>query len=377
MNAPEHLRRGACPGLSAPMQTGDGLLARLTPMRLDIALDAFAGLCAAARGARQRHRRDHLARQHPGARPARRRRRRCSPPRSRRSRIEASDGIPVLTDPLSGDDALAAEIRAALAAASLATRLVGQGVGHRRSRSRRRHRVAQPSMTAPSMLRSLRRRSAPCRATACRRLRAAAARDAGRDGARLPHARRDRARRHRRIQVRHRRSSRRSAAAGAASRRRADRRPSTASACARHRPAVRPFRRRHADRAWSTRRAQAGAAGVRPAPGRALLLMGLSSAAAATVAAEAKALGFIVDPADPRRRIVACAGAPICALRRNSRARAGAASDRRRRKSAEWRDHPSLRLHQRLRPSGARAGCRGRPRRPMRHRHRRQRRPAR
>jgi precorrin-3B synthase len=27
----------------------------------------------------------------------------------------------------------------------------------------------------------------------------------------------------------------------------------------------------------------------------------------------ANALGFIVDPADPRRKIVACAGAPICA----------------------------------------------------------------
>ena len=57
---------------------------------------------------------------------------------------------------------------------------------------------------------------------------------------------------------------------------------------------------------------QAGATDVRPAPGRVLLLVGLSSASAATVAAEAKALGFIVDPADPRRRIVACAGAPIC-----------------------------------------------------------------
>jgi precorrin-3B synthase len=43
-------RRGACPGLSAPMQTGDGLLVRLLPLGT-IALDAFAGLCAAA----QRH----------------------------------------------------------------------------------------------------------------------------------------------------------------------------------------------------------------------------------------------------------------------------------------------------------------------------------
>ncbi len=51
MNVPvsASMRRGACPGLSAPMATGDGLLARLTPSGSTIALDAFAGLCAAAR----------------------------------------------------------------------------------------------------------------------------------------------------------------------------------------------------------------------------------------------------------------------------------------------------------------------------------------
>jgi precorrin-3B synthase len=42
------LTRGACPGLSAPMQTGDGLLVRLVPQpRVDI--DAFIALCALAR----------------------------------------------------------------------------------------------------------------------------------------------------------------------------------------------------------------------------------------------------------------------------------------------------------------------------------------
>jgi precorrin-3B synthase len=46
MNAPP--RRGACPGLSAPMQTGDGLLVRLLPIGT-ISLDAFSELCAAAR----------------------------------------------------------------------------------------------------------------------------------------------------------------------------------------------------------------------------------------------------------------------------------------------------------------------------------------
>jgi precorrin-3B synthase len=58
---------------------------------------------------------------------------------------------------------------------------------------------------------------------------------------------------------------------------------------------------------------QAGASGLRTSPGRALLLVGLSLDATRQFAAEASALGFIIDPADPRRRVVACAGAPICA----------------------------------------------------------------
>ena len=46
--APAPSRRGACPGLSAPMATGDGLLARFRPDGT-ISLDAMAGLCDAAR----------------------------------------------------------------------------------------------------------------------------------------------------------------------------------------------------------------------------------------------------------------------------------------------------------------------------------------
>ena len=41
-------RRGACPGLSAPMPTGDGLLVRLRPIGT-VSLAAFKALCAAAR----------------------------------------------------------------------------------------------------------------------------------------------------------------------------------------------------------------------------------------------------------------------------------------------------------------------------------------
>jgi len=46
MSAP--LRRGVCPGLSAPMPTGDGLLVRLLPAE-PVPLDAFVGFCEAAR----------------------------------------------------------------------------------------------------------------------------------------------------------------------------------------------------------------------------------------------------------------------------------------------------------------------------------------
>lgn len=44
----ESRRRGVCPGLSAPLPTGDGLLARLMPAT-PVPLGAMAGLCGAAR----------------------------------------------------------------------------------------------------------------------------------------------------------------------------------------------------------------------------------------------------------------------------------------------------------------------------------------
>jgi precorrin-3B synthase len=56
-----------------------------------------------------------------------------------------------------------------------------------------------------------------------------------------------------------------------------------------------------------------GASGLRAAPGRALLVIDLTNEAAHTLAAEAERLGFITRPDDPRRSVVACAGAPICA----------------------------------------------------------------
>jgi precorrin-3B synthase len=59
--------------------------------------------------------------------------------------------------------------------------------------------------------------------------------------------------------------------------------------------------------------AAAGANGMRAAPGRALMTIGLEPETASAFAAVADQLGFIVRPDDPQRHVVACAGAPICA----------------------------------------------------------------
>jgi precorrin-3B synthase len=59
---------------------------------------------------------------------------------------------------------------------------------------------------------------------------------------------------------------------------------------------------------------RAGASALIAAPGRTLIAVGLASAhAASEFAAEAERLGFIVRADDPRRRVIACAGAPLCA----------------------------------------------------------------
>jgi precorrin-3B synthase len=56
-----------------------------------------------------------------------------------------------------------------------------------------------------------------------------------------------------------------------------------------------------------------GARSIRPAPDRALMLIGVPPANASSLAAAAEQLGFVVGAADPRRRIAACSGAPACA----------------------------------------------------------------
>jgi precorrin-3B synthase len=59
--------------------------------------------------------------------------------------------------------------------------------------------------------------------------------------------------------------------------------------------------------------AASGAAGFRTAPPHALMIVGLASHGAARLADMAQRLGFVVHASDPRRRVIACAGAPVCA----------------------------------------------------------------
>jgi precorrin-3B synthase len=58
--------------------------------------------------------------------------------------------------------------------------------------------------------------------------------------------------------------------------------------------------------------AACGAHSMRTSPGRSLLFIGLEADSASELAAAASAAGFIVRPDDPRRFVVACAGAPAC-----------------------------------------------------------------
>ena len=123
MSAPSP--RGACPGLSAPMPTGDGLLVRLAPTEA-LPVDAFAGLCTSAR----RHGNGIMEVTARGGLQVRGLTPRSAPPFAdevSRLGIAASDGVPILTNSLPDHpgaviDAgpLAAELRRALAKVPLA-----------------------------------------------------------------------------------------------------------------------------------------------------------------------------------------------------------------------------------------------------------------
>jgi precorrin-3B synthase len=328
-------RRGACPGLSAPMATGDGLLVRLLPIGT-IALDTFAGLCAAARqhgnGIIEVTSRGSIQIRGLSA---------VSAPRLATAvatlGITAEDGIPVLTNPLAGLDAeqiidtaaLAADLRHALAHSSLAQRLSAKvsvaidGGGA----------LSLDGIAADVRLRA---QAIDGVAALCVSvggdgqnavpLGCVAVRDGVEVTTRLFEvlARRGSVARLRDVVAAEGIAAFRSAVAdliihdGPA---RSQRRFSDAVG-------IYPLRDgtfahgvglafSHADatslqRLTKTAEA-AGASGMRAAPGRALMIVGLTQQAALSFAAAAAALGFIVRADDPRRHVVACAGAPICA----------------------------------------------------------------
>ena len=328
MNAPT--RRGACPRLTAPMATGDGLLARLIPFGRTIGLDAFAALCAAARqhgnGIIEVTSRGSI--QVRGLSPA-------SAPSFAADvvslDIDCGDAIPVLTHPLSGLDpletvdvgALADSVRRGIAEAPFAGRLsakisvVIDGGGtlhlddvsadvrlraeqttngvwfHVRLGGDARSATALGAVPADvaahcviGLLGTLAAQAPQARIKNVRDLslfKQATFRDAVPPEARPPAEP---------IGTHQLRDGKMAIGFGL------------------------PFG--HTDAYYTlidlielARRA--GAAGVRTAPGRALLLVGLPPDAIADATERAASLGFITDPQDARRRVIACAGAPVCA----------------------------------------------------------------
>ena len=329
MTAPH--RRGACPGLSAPMPTGDGLLVRFMPAEC-IVLDAFAAICAAARqhgnGAVEITARGSL--QVRGLTP------RSAPLLASAIAaldIAAVDGVPVIADPLADDPhaiidsaGLAATLRQAVADARLElapkVSVIVDGGGH----------LHLDTLAADVRLRAIGCAQAP-------RLHVALGGDAGSAmplGSIAPDTAAD-------VVVRLLGAiAARGRKARAADILRTDGidafhsivdghitaapdllpRP-PAEAIGRH-PlrdgsiavgVALPFGHAHADALTQLARIAAAHAvpSVRPAPGRALLLVGVGHEDVASLATAAERLGFVVRADDPRRRVAACPGKPACA----------------------------------------------------------------
>ena len=331
MSAPR--RRGVCPGLAAPMLTGDGLLARIVTSGATIGFDAVAALCAAARqhgnGIIEVSARGNI--QVRGLTSA-------SAPAFADAvaalEICAGEGAPILADPLASLDPrasidagrLAAELRQRLAAASFAARL-GPKVSVVIDAGAALHLdavgadVRLRAVTAPAGLHVALGGDA---ATAMP-IGAVAERHAVEAGMRLLEAIAKRGRDARARDLIHEQSAMNEFR--------------TAAEIVRDAPAPTPrprsepigihmlrdesvalgiglaFGHTDADALESLIDAAdgAGGRGLRTAPGRALLIVGLAPDISSSLAAHAEQLGFITRPGDPRRHVVACAGAPICA----------------------------------------------------------------
>jgi precorrin-3B synthase len=338
-------RRGVCPGLSRPLPTGDGLLVRILPTGT-IALDAFAALCAAARaygngiieitarGSIQvRGLSAHSAPDFAGAIAA--------------LGIAAEDGLPILCNPLAGLDAaeifdaiaLAAALRRAVTQQSLAGRLdhkvsvvIDGGARLNLSRIAADIRVCAQLRNGQPVLRlaiggddknafDLGFIAVDDAVDAVSRLllvlakRGARARDiiAAEGMACFEDAL---AFAHRGSVARHDRKHAKSVEADCAPRQCSDAIGSHALrdgslACGIG------LAFGHAEASTLEKLADAaaasGARGLRTAPNRSLLAIGLTKDVASYFLAAAMELGFVTRADDPRRHVIACAGAPLCA----------------------------------------------------------------
>jgi precorrin-3B synthase len=339
-------RRGVCPGLSRPLPTGDGLLLRLITIGT-IPLDAFAALCAAAR----RHGNGIIEITARGSVQIRGLNAGSASKFADEIAtlgIAAEDGVPVLCNPLAGLDAeeifdasmLAAALRGALARRSLAERLDPKvsviidgggpfnlarvaadfrlsaqlvngtpalhiGVGGDAGRAIDLGLIAPEYAlkTALRLLSVLAQRGSSVRASAV----------IAAEGA-IPF--------HDAL-----------ASARAASATQFDPDGATnlnlSSASSQSKDAIGLHQLRdgslacgiglafgHAEASLLEKvagaAAAAGARGLRTAPNRALLAIGLTPQDAATFFAAADQLGFVTRAGDPRRHVLACAGAPLC-----------------------------------------------------------------
>ena len=331
MNAP--LRRGACPGLSQPMTTGDGLLVRLTSTGTTMPCEALAVLCTAARGCGNgvieitsrgsiqiRGLTEDSIKQFAATVAG--------------IDVAFGEGPPVLSDPLAGLDpqeavdagAIAADLRRAIAGAPFAAdigpkvsvAIDGAGVLHLDAVA------ADVRMRAQASGAYLHVAVGGVAGTACP-IGAVAAKHAVEAAMRM-------------LRV--------IAAGGSAARARDIVATNGAAAFRRvigdilvdlppppPRPAANPlgmhalrdgrvaiglglaFGHAHSTALEELTRAvaESGARGLRSAPDRAILVVGVTEDSAERLADIAQRLGFIVRADDPRRQIVACAGAPICA----------------------------------------------------------------
>ena len=324
-------RRGACPGLSAPMPTGDGLLVRLMPID-SVAVADLLALCAAARrdgnGTIEITARGSLQVRGLSA---------SSAPAFARAVAElgiaASDGLSVVTDPLPDDPEsvidprpVAAMVRRAVAQASLElsakVSVIIDGGG----------RLHVDALPADIRLRAIRfaekpllqvsiggdaASATPLGAIALPATNNVALALLGAIAAQGSHARA--AELVAAVGIEHLRSligdhlqcaptaPRRSPAEMIGTHRLRDGSMAVGVAL--------PFGHIHSDALAALARLAGtyGVHSVRLAPGRALLLLGVAAENADALAHEAARLGLIVDADDPRRRIVACPGKPACA----------------------------------------------------------------